>query len=231
MTDPCLVQEELSARNSERFMFFIMHQIPPSSDHDTPQQLRAKKSDSRPVARHTFKGIKCLIFSRQIHCKPLWLFAIVYFCIFTLCVCRCSQRSTHTTLPTTSSWLSVWKPYSYIAPYTSSHASIYLVLCNTDVTETIQFDLCQHIIRSVCSFLDNFLKICYLTFVGFFFFPIEKYCKSQKQYRQFMKYSSVQLQSFNKWKWPSKETSQRLREFLHRWHLSLINDRKNLHSS
>lgn len=83
MTDPCLVQEELSARNSERLMPFIMHQIPPSSDNDTPQQLRTKKSDPRHVAWHTFKGILCLIFSRQIHCKPLWPFAIVYFCIFT----------------------------------------------------------------------------------------------------------------------------------------------------
>lgn len=170
MTDPCLVQEELSARNSERLMAFIMHQIPPSSDNDTPQQLRAKKSDLRCVACHTFKGNRCLIFSRQIHCKLLWLFVIVYFLYFHLICCRCSQRSIHTTLPTTSSWLSVWKLYSYIALYTSTHTSIYPVLCNTDVTETIQFDLWQHIIRSVCSFLSNFLKICYLTFVGFFFF-------------------------------------------------------------
>lgn len=91
MTDPCLVQEELSASNSERLMPFIMHQIPPSSDNDTPQQLRAKKSDSRPVACHIFKGIQCLIFSRQIHCKPRLLFAIICFCIFTLYVHRCSQ--------------------------------------------------------------------------------------------------------------------------------------------
>lgn len=123
MTDPCHLQEEPSARNSERLCVrqdLVHHREWHSSTTE------AKERTPRSVAWHTLKGIQWLIYTILLQAPLASFYCSLELCFHPIC-CSCYQTSVWTTWTTTHSWHSRWRLYSHNAHI--HHIKFWFVLC------------------------------------------------------------------------------------------------------